>query len=673
MGSKYHLKHSYEIFNVRPAKWVILSSMLYDPFQQQAIEIIDKEESLIVSAPTGAGKTCIAEYAIVKALEKNEGAIYTSPIKALSNQKYRDFVQKYGDRVGIITGDVSINPNAPLLIMTTEIYRNSLFENSTRLEKARWVIFDEIHYLDDLERGTVWEEAIMFTPKSIKILGLSATVPNIQEIVNWISEIHEEKIHVITETKRPVPLTHLFQCQGHILKSTESLRKEGYQNRMSWRPTWKEKRHHSDLAHTRVKPNRLDHLVTHLEETKRLPAIYFTFARRRTEELAHELVGFNFLTPEEKADISRLFHDLCVRYDLVEENSAKEMTSLIERGIAFHHAGMLPTLKETIEQLFTSRLIKLIFTTETFALGINMPARCVIFDELRKFYGTHFANLRTRDFYQMAGRAGRRGMDAEGFVYSRLNPHYIAFPEVLRVINGDPEQVRSQFNTCYATLLNLYQSYGRELVKIYPRSLHFFQASKDGKRAGYQLIENKLRLLEQLGHINRNELTEKGVFASNLYGYELLLAEMRDVGYLDEMDECELALTLGALVFEPRKKDEKPHYSKRVLKMERTLEGLARHIYQKEYKFRIWPHSKLPHFHLGPAIEAWMTGCDFETLMKVTPIDEGEIVRYFRMISQLLRQIREAKGATDTLKSKAQSTFKKMNRDIVDAERQLRS
>ncbi len=655
------------------SEMIYTSRMKYDPFQQQAIEIIDKEESLIVSAPTGAGKTCIAEYAIVKALDNNQGAIYTSPIKALSNQKYRDFVHKYGDRVGIITGDVSINPNAPLLIMTTEIYRNSLFENSKRLEKARWVIFDEIHYLDDLERGTVWEEAIMFTPKSIKILGLSATVPNIQEMIDWISEIHEEKVHTIIETKRPVPLTHLFQCQGHILKTQEALRKEGYQNRMSWRPTWKERRGGDDLAHTRVKPNRLDHLVAHLQEMGHLPAIYFAFARRRTEELASELVGFNFLNPEEKAEVSRLYRSLCERYDLVEENSAREMISLIERGIAFHHAGMLPTLKETIEQLFTSRLIKLIFTTETFALGINMPARCVIFDELRKFYGTHFANLRTRDFYQMAGRAGRRGMDAEGYVYSRLNPHYIAYPEVLRVINGNPEQIKSQFNTCYATLLNLFQSYGRELLKIYPRSFHFFQASRDEKRAGYQLMENKLILLEQLGHIKGETLTEKGIFASNLYGYELMLAEMRDIGYLDEMDECELALVLGALVFEPRKKDEKPHYSKRVLKMERTLEGLARHIYQKEYKLRVWPHSKLPHFHLGPAIEAWMTGCDFGKLMSVTHVDEGEIVRYFRMISQLLRQIREANGVTEKLREKAQSTFRKMNRDIVDAERQLRS
>jgi superfamily II RNA helicase len=647
--------------------------MQYDPFQLEAIRIIDREESLIVSAPTGAGKTCIAEYAIEKAFERKEGAIYTSPIKALSNQKYRDFTTKYGEQnIGIITGDVSLNPSAPLLIMTTEIYRNSLFENSKRLEKTRWVIFDEIHYLDDLERGTVWEEAILFTPTSINILGLSATVPNIHELVQWMENIHEKKIHMILEAKRPVPLTHLFQCQGRILKTEEALKREGYHNRNSLRIDWRDRRRGTAPV-LKIHPNRLDTLVHHLLENHRLPAIYFTFGRRRTEELALELSRFNFLNEGEKTEVQAIANGLFERYDLAKENSALEMMPLFERGIAFHHAGMLPTLKETVEQLFTSKLIKLIFTTETFALGINMPARTVIFDELRKFYGTHFAVLRTRDFYQMAGRAGRRGMDTEGFVYSRINPQSIAYPEVIRIIQGRPEKVRSQFNTSYATLLNLYRFYGRELLRIYPRSFHHFQSSKNEKKAGYQLLENKLRLLGELEHFGGGKLTEKGEFASNLYGYELMLAELKDIGYLEEMNELELAITLGALIFEPRRNEGKPRYSKRIQKLEDTLEGVARHVIRKEYKLRISPHSKPPHFHLGPALEVWMAGGDFEAILSVTPTDEGEIVRNFRMICQLLRQIREAKGATATLKEKARATFSKINRGIIDAERQLRS
>ena len=199
-----------------------------DPFQKKSLEWIEKEHSVFVAAPTGAGKTLIAEAAIDKALARSEAAIYTAPIKALSNQKYRDFRAKYGEnRVGILTGDVSINPDAPILIMTTEIYRNSLFENLDRIQKVGWVIFDEVHYLDDPERGTVWEEALLFTPPEIRILALSATIPNVKEITDWIQKVHARPIEVVEETHRPVPLQFLFQCQGRILENTRQLLQEG--------------------------------------------------------------------------------------------------------------------------------------------------------------------------------------------------------------------------------------------------------------------------------------------------------------------------------------------------------------------------------------------------------------------------------------------------------------
>ncbi len=189
-------------------------SFQLDPFQVQAIEWIEKEHSLLVSAPTGSGKTLIAEKAVEKALARGEQVIYTAPIKALSNQKFRDFQERFGkETVGILTGDVSINSGAPLLIMTTEIYRNSLFENAERIQKIGWVIFDEVHYLDDPQRGTVWEEALLFTPPEIRILALSATIPNVQELAAWIRQIHQRPIAVIEETHRPVPLHFLFQWQ----------------------------------------------------------------------------------------------------------------------------------------------------------------------------------------------------------------------------------------------------------------------------------------------------------------------------------------------------------------------------------------------------------------------------------------------------------------------------
>ncbi len=643
----------------------------YDPFQKKALEAIDREVSLIVAAPTGAGKTLIAEYAIEKAIERNENAIYTAPIKALSNQKYRDFRDRFGEEhVGILTGDVSLNPQASILIMTTEIYRNTLFENPARLEKTSWVIFDEVHYLDDAERGTVWEEAIMFSPPQVKLLCLSATVPNIHELEDWIRLVHKRPIEVIVETHRPVPLTHLFQCQGRILKNADTLKKEGYLGRESWFLSAREKRRGMWL---KAKPNRLDFLVKYLVQEGHLPCLYFTFGRRRTETLAWELVGFDFLTPEEKQNVRRLFDELLKRYALENEKSAAEILPLIERGIAFHHAGMLPTLKEVIERLFTSKLIKLIFTTETFALGINMPARSVVFDELRKFYGTHFANLRTRDFYQMAGRAGRRGMDKEGFIYIRIHPNDIPFPEVMRILHGNSEPIQSQFNTGYATLLNLFQKFGRDLIHIYPKSLHYYQSSKHGRQMGLELMQRKLGLLEEMGYITSQALTRKGEFASWIYGYELMLSEMHEALFLDGVNEVELTTIISALVHEPRKGELNPHLRPSMHDTARACESTFHSIHRKESKFKVRPFTKGPHFNLVPAIEAWSRGASFEKTVSMARIDEGELVRHFRMVIQLLRQIRETPYSSDVLRAKAAKAFALINRGVVDAEKQLRT
>ncbi|MBI4398902.1 MAG: DEAD/DEAH box helicase [Candidatus Omnitrophica bacterium] len=644
----------------------------YDPFQQQAMEVIQREESVFVAAPTGAGKTAIAEYAIEMAMARGEDVIYTSPIKALSNQKFRDFSAKYGNQVGILTGDVSLNPEAPLLIMTTEIYRNTLFESPERLKNISWVIFDEIHYLDDIERGTVWEEAIMFTPKEINFLCLSATIPNVEEIASWIRQTHERAVSVIVENHRPVHLHHIFQCQGKFYEELPILKKFGYENRSDWRLSYRERRR-KNVFRPRALPNRLDTLIKDLLAHKRLPCIYFTFGRRRTETLAQETAEFDFLTPEEASLVRKTFADLLERFNLTSERSALFMSSLIERGVAFHHAGMLPTLKEVIEQLFTSRLIKLIFTTETFALGINMPARTVVFDELRKFYGTHFGNLRTRDFYQMAGRAGRRGMDTEGFVYVRINPHDVDFHEVEKIVFSKNEPVQSQFNTGYATVLNLYELFGEKLLEIYPKSLHYHQSSAHSRTTASDLMRAKISLLRDMHYLEAGSLTEKGRFASRLYGYELMLAEMEGEQFLEGLNPVELAVILAALVYEPRKSDEAPHIPKRFRTLERTAETYIRHIHRREFKYRITPYTKPPHFHLADAVETWCRGVSFDKLMRAATVDEGELVRHFRMVVQLLRQLIHAPAVTDSLKQTASQAVYRINRDVVDAEKQLRA
>jgi superfamily II RNA helicase len=649
-----------------------------DPFQLQAIEWIEKEHSLLVSAPTGSGKTLIAEKAVEKALSRGEQVIYTAPIKALSNQKFRDFQERFGkETVGILTGDVSINREAPLLIMTTEIYRNSLFEDSERIQKIGWVIFDEVHYLDDAQRGTVWEEALLFTPPEVRILALSATIPNVQELAEWIRQIHQRPIAVIEETHRPVPLHFLFQCQGKILTNTKSLRKEGYLQRDNWQLSMRERRR--GFQPPRARPNRLHDILKHLINGDQLPAIYFAFGRKRTATLAWEVAHFDLLRETERREVRSLYDELLARYDLAGDKTAEEIRPLVEQGIAYHHAGMLPTLKEVIERLFTSRLIKLIFTTETFALGINMPARSVVFDELEKFYGTGFKPLTTRDFFQMAGRAGRRGMDPEGFVYCRIHPNDIPFPEVERILYGKPEPVRSQLNATYATLLNLYRTLGHRLLEIYPRSFHFFQSSKRKRDEGLDLLKNKLALLQEMGYITdkgttetQGMLTVKGEFAASIFGFELLLTEMYTDGALEQLDEAKLNVFLAGLIFEPRKNDEAPRLSKEHGELLKMTQHYHRMVFKWESNFRVTPHTKPPYFHLARPIEAWTQGKDFEKICQLTSEDEGSLVRYIRMVIQLLREIANAPHASEGLKAKARRARAMIDRDVVDAEKQLR-
>lgn len=640
--------------------------MVYDDFQKIAIDHIKNGHSVIVSAPTGAGKTVIAEYIILDCLEKGEKVIYTAPIKALSNQKFRDFQENFPDKIGILTGDVSINPHAPVLIMTTEIFRNKVLEEKSNVNDYSWIIFDEVHYLDDYERGTVWEESLIFLPPHMKMLALSATIPNIDEVASWLRSIHKLPLKTVKETKRPVPLHFFYQVQGTIIDNLRKVNSIAYK-RIS--------HHHYGRRfsrHKHFKPNRADSLIKNLHEDNKLPCIYFSFGRRRCEYLASEMMKFDFLNREEKTKIIDLYNKLCEKFELSNDKSAQMLIPLIEKGIAYHHAGMLPTLKEVVERLFTSRLIKIIFTTETFALGINMPARTVIFDELRKFYGKYFATLKTRDFYQMAGRAGRRGIDKEGFVYSRINPHYISFTELQSTIYGSPEKVLSRFNASYGTMLNLYEKYQEKLYDIYPLSFHCFQAKKQFRRVAMDLLHSKVKILKELGYIRKNQLTEKGRFASKIYGYEISLSELYEKGILENLSEIELGILSVALIFEPRKGSTMPGLSKNARSLRNITDDIVDRIQGIEKKLKIKPFSKIYYYHLSPCIEAWMRNEEFDRLLRYTDADEGEIIRNFRMAIQILREILDTPAAKE-FKDKVQKAIYLINRDIIDAEKQLRT
>ncbi len=628
-----------------------------DRFQKEAIELIEKGYSVIVSAPTGAGKTLIAEYILEKCLKEGREVVYTAPIKALSNQKFREFSQNYAEKVGILTGDVSINSSAPILIMTTEIFRNNILTSPQKLEKKEWIIFDEIHYLSDFERGTVWEESIILLPKHMRILALSATIPNIEEFVDWIASIHSHPVRAVIEKKRPVPLHFYFQCNNQIFSSFKKLKKTPIFKKLNGYP---------------IRRNKLSTLINYLRNQNALPCIYFSFSRRRCEDLAQEVFSFDFLNNKEKKEITTFFSQLIEKFR-IKSSHLNYLYPLIKRGIAYHHAGLLPTLKEIIERLFSFGLIKLIFTTETFALGINMPARSVIFDTIVKYY-RHFPQyLKTRDFYQMAGRAGRRGMDKEGFVFLKINPYKVDLTSIERVIYGEYEPITSQLNSCYATLLNLYQLKKEEaLTSIYPSSFHFYQKDPFQRKQTLELLKRKISLLKDMKYIIEEEISWKAELASRVYSFELPIGELYERGILETLEENTLFVLISSLVYEPRKGERKPKLSKRIKRLKKETDRLIKDIHRKERKFRIYPLSKKFYFHISEAACAWMEGVRFYKLDHFCSLDEGEIVRYFRMSIQVLREILTSCAIKEDFRKKVKRCIERVNRDVIDAQAQLR-
>ncbi len=636
-----------------------------DPFQKEAIEAAKNNYSIIVSAPTGAGKTLIAERIIEDCIKKSKGVIYTAPVKALSNQKFRDFSKKYPNQVGILTGDVSINRNAPILIMTTEIFRNAILVNPQEFAHREWVVFDEIHYLDDIERGTVWEEAIILLPPQMKMLALSATIPNMDEFISWLKQVHNFPTKAILENLRPVPLHFSFQANNEVFDNFSTLKKSNLLRRSLKNPSYQEK-------YVFSKPNRLKTLLKRISTAKSYPCIYFTFSRRRCEELAQETANYDFLSQDEKKQIGELFDDLLNKFNISSSPHISFLTPIIKKGIAYHHAGLLPALKEIIERLFTSGLIKLIFTTETFALGINMPARTVVFDSLSKFYGRYHSYLKTRDFYQMAGRAGRRGIDEEGFVTSRINPSHIDINSLEEIIYGEYEPIKSQLNSCYATILNLYKLMGNKIYDIYPKSFHFYQSKPWEKKEVLGLLKRKLALLRKTGYIkSSSQISEKGELASRVYSFELTISELFEKGYLDKLNEKELFILITSLVYEPRKGEKRPRLNKRIKILKKELNRFTRDINNKEKSFRIYPKTKRFFFHLSEISGLWIEGAKFSRVVQSSSIDEGTVVRYFRMAIQVLREIASCETINEDLKNKIMNCLRKVNRDVVDARQQL--
>ncbi|XP_059277439.1 DExH-box ATP-dependent RNA helicase DExH10-like isoform X3 [Lycium ferocissimum] len=405
-----------------------------DPFQEISISCLERKESVLVSAHTSAGKTAVAEYAIAMSFRDKQRVIYTSPLKALSNQKYRELSHEFND-VGLMTGDVTIMPNASCLVMTTEILRGMLYRGSELLKEVAWVIFDEIHYMKDRERGVVWEESIIFLPPEIKMVFLSATMSNATEFAQWICNIHKQPCHVVYTDFRPTPLQHYVFPVGGVglylvvddneqfrednflkLQDTLTKRKMGSANGKAGGRSGKGGSGSSGVSD-------IYKIVKMIMERKFQPVIIFSFSRRECEQHAMSMTKLDFNTEEEKEAVEQVFHSAVACLTEEDRNlpAIELMLPLLQRGIAVHHSGLLPVIKELVELLFQEGLIKALFATETFAMGLNMPAKTVVFTSVKKFDGDSHRYIGSGEYIQMSGRAGRRGKDEGGICIIMIN------------------------------------------------------------------------------------------------------------------------------------------------------------------------------------------------------------------------------------------------------------
>ncbi len=458
-----------------------------DPFQVTAIEALDAGKTALVCAPTGTGKTIIADWLVEQALAENKQVIYTAPIKALSNQKFRDYVKLYGEeRVGLVTGDLVIRRDAPCLVMTTEILRNMLLGGET-LENLRAVVLDEIHFLDDRERGTVWEEVLIYLPHHVQIVGLSATLSNLHAFAEWLADVRQREVEVVVEETRAVPLTnHLFAVDtGLVDRATFDKihkRKKGNVGRKDDRRT-----KGRDKDRGRRGARRTGHLdaVEAAIEGGMLPALYFVFSRRDTERCARALGnhhGGSLLDEHETLLLRDRLRQAAIELGPSLDDDLRDLYS---RGIAFHHAGLHVRLKALVEELYEAKLIKVLYCTSTFALGINMPSRSVIFDSVKMYDGRTLAPLPTRSFMQMAGRAGRRGLDGHGHVivrcdieeYDEIRPHLLRYEEAAY------EPVRSSFNLSWNSVVNLLDTHSLDQIrKIVEKSFLSWHMEQTARR-----------------------------------------------------------------------------------------------------------------------------------------------------------------------------------------------
>jgi superfamily II RNA helicase len=615
------------------------------PFQRRAAGALDAGRDVLVAAPTGAGKTLVAEYAIHAALGSGRRAIYTSPIKALSNQKFRDFRADAAIAdAGLMTGDVTLRPDARVLVMTTEILRNTLVEDPARLHDVGAVVFDEVHYLDDPERGSVWEETLLFLPPGIVIVALSATIANLGQFAAWLARARGKEAEVIEETRRPVPLKpFLYHPKAGVFPPA---RLKSVRERF--------------LAAKGDRSFRLRDdgpLFEGLIARDELPAL--CFSRRLCESKARKAARTaRLLDAGERARAEEVWSAAQAEFGFdPAHRPLADLRAQALTGVAAHHAGMLPLHKEMVERLFTRGLLKLLFTTETFALGINMPARAVVFDSIAKFDGVDFDWLRTRDFLQMAGRAGRQGMDEVGLVYAVLEYDDVVEAPIHRILSGAVEPITSRFDLSYGTLVHLHGAAGDEgAAEVWERSFaawqareHSRQREEHNRRAVRAQLVKRYEFLRALSYVKgEREVLPRGRTCLHLHGHEIQLTELLFEGVLHDADAPSLCGLVAAVLHEGRRGEEFWRNALRPMRgLLRRADEVIRRAREAEEDAGLEPSLKPLDEAMTPAVYEYATGRPFEEIGRFTSAAPGDFVRSARMTVQYLRHLRKAAAADD--------------------------
>ena len=655
-----------------------------DNFQLDAIEAIDQNVNVLVSAPTGAGKTLIANYAIGRVLERGERAFYTTPLKALSNQKFNELSKLFGkDRVGLLTGDTSINRNAEIVVMTTEVLRNMLLTESTQIMTLGLVVLDEVHYLQDQFRGGVWEEVIILTPSSGRFVALSATIGNAGFVGEWFESVRGPTT-VIIEKTRPIELHNHFAIvrRGQPYAEISDLIHEGrlsdearkvdnmMKNTRRFRPGPKWKGPKSSAPPPPFRAPRRSELLQTLEKEGLLPVIVFIFSRAACDDAVSQIRrdGLLFTTPEQRREIEDIAQSRLLNFseDDLKALDYNEFIDCLRRGISAHHAGMVPAFREIVEMCFEAGLLSVVFATETLALGINMPARSVALERFTKYSDSGRKFLTSGEFSQMTGRAGRRGLDDEGHAIVCFT-NEVEFHDVGRVALAPPSELHSSFRPTYNFTSNLINHFEFETaLEVVQCSYAQFEtdrrATPSKRPLGDQMIARH-KVLEELGYAEGWKLNKQGQLLRSIYHEcDLLIAESITSGVFEDLEPAQLAGLLSCFVFESKRSTRAPHAGKNVTTKKKSINdrlGSERRanitdrlheiqtnnalIREVEERYKV-PHTKEPDGKFATTITAWARGSSLSVVLDLADAEigqtsPGDFVRNAKQVADLCEQL----------------------------------